>query len=99
MQFGLKDSVIQDIKTILSAYAGVDSAVIYGSRAKGNFKPYSDIDISLNGNLTLNEKWKIENNIDDLLLPYKTDIILFSNITNKDLIEHINRVGKTFYTR
>ncbi|MDR0734945.1 MAG: nucleotidyltransferase domain-containing protein [Elusimicrobiota bacterium] len=95
----MKDSIIQDIKAILSAYSGVDSAIIYGSRAKGNFKPYSDIDISLKGNLTLNEKWKIENNIDDLLLPYKTDIVLFSNITNKDLIEHINRVGKTFYAR
>jgi hypothetical protein len=39
---------------------------------------------------------KIENEIEDLMLPYKLDLSLFHQIENPDLIEHIKRVGKDF---
>jgi uncharacterized protein len=39
------------------------------------------------------ELLKIENEIDDLLLPYKVDLSLFHQIDNPSLIEHIQRVG------
>jgi type I restriction enzyme S subunit len=100
MRFGLKDSEISKIKTILAGFSDIDEAIIYGSRAKGNFKPYSDVDIALEGkNLTLNSKWKIEEKIDDLLLPYKTDIVIRSMISNDDLRAHIDRVGIKFYRK
>lgn len=42
---------------------------------------------------------KIENELDDLLLPYTFDISIFSHIKNKNLLEHIDRVGIDFYLK
>ena len=59
---------------------------IGGSRAKGNYRKDSDIDISLVGsNLNLNIILRIENELDDLLLPYHIDVSIFEKIENPDL--------------
>ena len=100
MNFVLKESDIELIQTVLSNYLEVDKVVIYGSRAKGTFKPVSDIDLTLLGEkLNLTIQYKIENDLDDLMLPYLFDISIFNQISNTDLVEHINRVGIVFFER
>jgi len=95
-QFGLDDSTINKIRDVLFSHSEVSDAIVYGSRAKGNYKPGSDIDITLRGsNLTLTMLNKIELEIDELNLPYKMDLSIYDQIDNRDLIEHINRVGKS----
>ena len=42
---------------------------------------------------------KIENDLDDLLLPYKIDLSVYHLIENQDLTDHINRVGTVFYEK
>ena len=67
---------------------------------KANYLPGSDIDLALEGkNLSLDTLHKIENDIDDLLLPYKMDLSLLRQIQNAALLDHIERVGTTFYER
>ena len=96
--FGLKDTHIKHIQSVFSNYSNVDKAVIYGSRAKGNYSTGSDIDLTLKGDdLNLSMLLKIENELDDLLLPYEIDLSIFHKIEDPDLIEHINRVGIVFY--
>ena len=100
MRYGLKDETIEKISSVLSGFPEVEKAILYGSRAKGNFKRGSDIDLTLFGPaLTLNVLLRIENRIDDLLLPYHIDLSIFESISNPDLKEHIQRVGKVFYER
>lgn len=100
MRYGLKDETIEKISSVLSGFPEVEKAILYGSRAKGNFKRGSDIDLTLFGPaLTLNDLLRIENRIDDLLLPYHIDLSIFESISNPDLKEHIQRVGKVFYER
>ncbi len=100
MKFGLTEHTLQLIIKCISNFTAIDSAVLYGSRAKGNFKDGSDIDISLKGkNLTLKDVLKLENEIDDLLLPYKFDISIYQQINNQDLIEHIDMVGIEIYNK
>lgn len=97
MQFGLSNEDIDKIKVVFAKFPEIERVVIYGSRVKGNYKPSSDIDLTLVGeklNLTLLQT--LENEIDDLLLPYKFDISIFHQISNPDLINHIERVGKEF---
>ena len=95
---GLKTWEIEQIQSILKSHAQVQRAVLYGSRAKGNYKPFSDIDLTLIGSsLNLTTQQIIENQIDDLLLPYKFDFSIYQQIQNKELIEHINRVGILLY--
>ena len=99
MKYGLSDNTIQKIRAVLSCYPQVQQAILYGSRAKGNYKNGSDIDLTLRGgtDLTLNVLYKILANIDDLLLPYTIDLSVFNDIGDPDVIEHIQRVGVTFY--
>lgn len=98
MKFGLKEKVIEQVNSVFVKFPQVEQVVIYGSRAKGNYKKGSDIDLSLKGiDIDLFLMHTIELEIDDLLLPYTFDISIFKQISNPDLIEHINRVGLEFY--
>ena len=91
---------MERIQTVLKNHQFVEQVIIYGSRAKGNYKPYSDIDITLVGpNIDLTLQNKIENDLDDLLLPYKFDVSVYYKILNKDLVDHINRIGKIIFSR
>ena len=99
-RFGLKETTIEKIGAVLAKFPQVEKAVLYGSRAKGNYKNGSDIDLTLHGtDLTLNVLYKISLEIDDLLLPYTIDLSIFEQLTDPDFIEHIQRVGVVFYER
>ncbi|MBN2637466.1 MAG: nucleotidyltransferase domain-containing protein [Bacteroidales bacterium] len=68
--------------------------MLFGSRAKGNYNRGSDIDLTIKGdNLTLNDVLDLSIDLDDLMLPYKFDLIIYDRIKEKDLIDHILRVG------
>jgi predicted nucleotidyltransferase len=98
MQYGLKSDAISRINCVFAAHPEVEQAVLYGSRAKGNYRAGSDIDLCLKGEaLTLTQMLEIENELDDLLLPYKIDLSLFHTLDNSELIDHIRRVGVVFY--
>jgi uncharacterized protein len=100
MTFGLKKETILAIQEVFSRYPEVEKAILYGSRAKGNYRPGSDIDLTAQGDMiTLTILQKIENELDELLLPYKIDLSVFHQIENPELIAHIERVGKVFYQK
>ena len=99
-ELGLKAIDIERIQIVFKDYSNIEKVILYGSRAKGNYKTYSDIDITLVGSdIDLTLQQKIENDLDDLLLPYKFDVSVFHKIENQDLIAHINRVGKVIFSK
>lgn len=99
MKFGLKPETMARINGVLAAHPEIEQAVLYGSRAKGNYRVGSDIDLCLKGDaLSLTQLLKVENELDDLLLPYKIDLSVLHALDNPDLVEHIKRVGVVFYT-
>ena len=95
--FGLTQQTIDKICQVFSDYPEIQKAILYGSRAKGNYRVGSDIDLTLIGDLTHQDLSRIEIQLDDLLLPYTIDLSLFKDIDNSELIAHIQRVGKIFY--
>jgi predicted nucleotidyltransferase len=101
MKFGLNQKVISSIQKLLARFSEVDKVIIYGSRAKGNYKTGSDIDLTLCGNAQLNLQtmFQIIEELDELMLPYSFDISIFDQISDSELIDHINRVGKIFYKK
>ena len=100
IEYGLSQKIIKEINTVFRKFEEVEKAVLYGSRAKGNYKPGSDIDITLKGEkLNLQLLNKIDIDLDDLLLPYMFDISIYDHISNNDLRDHIQRVGKVFYKK
>lgn len=100
-RFGLKESDIEKIYGVLAHHPQVERAVLYGSRAVGNYKNGSDIDLTLYGvdDLTLDILYKIDHELDELLLPYTFDLSLFTRHRDDDLIAHIQRVGVVFWQR
>lgn len=101
MTYGLQDATIQSIRAVLLRHPEVERAILYGSRAKGNFRNASDIDLTLCGgaDLTLHVLCRIMDELDDLLLPYTIDLSISNHISDPGLIEHIHRVGIVFYER
>ncbi|NMC19220.1 MAG: nucleotidyltransferase domain-containing protein [Thermogutta sp.] len=100
VKYGLPRSTVQKICAVLGRYPQVEKAILYGSRAKGNYKNGSDIDLTLLGeDLTLDVLYRIMEEIDDLLLPYMVDLSIFNDISDSDVVEHIHRVGVTFYEK
>lgn len=98
--FGLPEEAIEKIRAIFGKYPEINSVILYGSRAKGNERPASDIDLCIDGDmLTLSQLLKIENELDDLLLPWKIDLSLKHQIDNQLLLKHINNDGILFYTQ
>lgn len=99
-EFGLRPSQMDNIVQILKSNPKVNELLLFGSRAKGNFHPASDIDIAIKGErLTLNDLLDMSNALDSLWLPFKVDLINYSRISDGELIQHIKRVGQTLYKR
>lgn len=99
-QFGLSAETLEKINGVIAQHPEVESVILYGSRAKGNYRNGSDIDITLTGSaLTHSVMLRIDDEIDDLLLPYLFDISIFSHIDNPDLIDHIRCHGIPLYKR
>lgn len=100
MPYGLSEEVVNKIISVLAECPEVSSAILYGSRAKGTYRPASDIDITLMGDgLSHDLLLNIEIALDNLLLPYKIDLSLHSQIDNVNLLEHIDRVGVPLFTK
>lgn len=99
-RFGLKASVIQQITAVFAKYPTIETAILYGSRAKGTYRNGSDIDLTFTGDdLEADVLYRVDTELDDLLLPYSFDLSLLKEIENPNLLEHIQRVGITFYQR
>jgi predicted nucleotidyltransferase len=99
-RFGLREGTIAKIKGVLAAFPEVEKAVLYGSRAKGNYKPGSDIDLTLFGEgLDQRRCDQVAEALDDLLLPYMIDLSVYALLHHPELEAHIERVGQVFYER
>ena len=97
LQYGLKKETLKKIREVFARYEQVEEVIIYGSRAKGNYRPGSDIDLTLKGReLDLKTLNRISLDLDDLLLPYTFDLSVFSHISNPEFLDHIERVGQVF---
>jgi len=98
--FGLPIYVIDQLREVFRKHGAVNRVILYGSRAMGKARLGSDIDLCIDSDtLTLTELLAIENEIDDLLFPWKVDLSIKNKIDNPNLLEHINLVGIEFYHR
>lgn len=96
--FGLNEDELTEIINVLKAFPEVEQAWIFGSRALKTYKRGSDIDIAIFGShLDLIITAISYRCNEELLLPYFFDIVDYNGITNKELKEHIDRVGIPFY--
>ena len=97
--YGLDDDEMKMMHDIFAQTVNIDKVILYGSRAKGTYKPFSDVDITLVGDqLTEEDLTDVMFRLEESSLPYFCDVSLFKNLSSPDLISHIQRMGKTIYT-
>lgn len=93
----LTHAEIAQLAGVLSHYPQVQRGVLFGSRAKGNARLNSDIDLALYGDLDDLTGERIGLEMDELPLPYLFDIKAVATLKNPALVEHIQRVGVEIY--
>ena len=97
-ELGLKDQQLEEIRSFARKYPFIEQIIVYGSRAKGNFRPGSDVDLVLVGkDLKLSDQLAFWNDLDDSYQPYFFDVAIIHHIQNESLLDHIQRVGKVIY--
>lgn len=93
-RYGIPEQVWQSILSTIRQNTRISSIILFGSRAKGNFKDGSDIDLAIKGTeLDTGDIVSISVHLDELELPWKIDLVNFSVIADKALIDHIDRRG------
>lgn len=98
--YGLSDKEFAEMTAIFDKCANLEKVILYGSRAKGNYKKFSDVDITLEGDkLTLSDLFRIQDLLYESDLPYMYDVSIFSKISNPDLVDHIRRRGIVIWER
>jgi predicted nucleotidyltransferase len=97
---GLSRQTVERIQEVLGHHPEVGKAILFGSRAKGTARPGSDIDLALYGEgLNWRVLGRIEDELDDLLLPYSFSLLHHDTRTDSEVAAHIARVGLPFYQR
>lgn len=95
---GLTEIQLNKILSVFSQYDSLDMVKLYGSRAKGNYRSGSDVDLAMFGdNFSHKDLTSLALQLDDLMLAYTFDLSRFQDIESDELVEHINRVGITIY--
>ncbi len=93
-KIGISESEYDTLIRIITSIPQVSETLIYGSRAKGNYKQFSDIDLTLKGNdLNQHDIFLLSEKLEESSLPYLFDLSNYRSITNQSLIDHINRCG------
>jgi predicted nucleotidyltransferase len=99
-KFGLSLRDLESIHSILNKYSNIRTVVLFGSRAKGNFKSGSDIDLAImNSDIPEETLIKIQNDFKESDLPYFVDLVNFQSLQHNELKDHISRVGVLFYQK
>lgn len=95
--FGLKQETMTAIRRVLRHYPQVERAVIFGSRARGDFKPNSDIDIAVYCENHLPHGLYLD--LDEAVGIYKIDVVNLTHLRNQKLRRRITEQGVEIYVR
>lgn len=95
MKYGLSEETYNKIKEVIKKNKDY-KFILFGSRARGDYKSTSDIDIAIKENVSREEQYKIMNEIDLLDIIYKIDLVFIDEKTNPELLKSIRRDGVEF---
>lgn len=93
MKFGLNEREYDEIKILYFLFPNIKEILIFGSRARGDYKKVSDIDLAIKGELTKLDMANIRNYFDEGKIPYKVDVVEYEKISNEAFKENIDSEG------
>ena len=97
MNLGLPERILQAIIAKLDGKESVTRAVIFGSRTRGDYKHYSDIDIAIYCKGQLPAGLRLD--LDEAAGIYKIDVIDMNHPLDDALRQRIEEQGVEVYRR
>ena len=92
---GIDDSIEQDIISI-AIKNDIKKLILFGSRARGDFKRTSDIDLAVEGGNISAFAVQVDEEVSNIL---EFDIINLDGRVQKELLESIRREGVLLYEK
>jgi predicted nucleotidyltransferase len=99
MKYGLKDKQMGEMEEIFQSFPEIGTVWLFGSRAKGTYKPASDVDLALRGTISSKTLMRIRNAFDDSYLPFFVDVLDYDAISDGGLKNQIDAHGVLIYQR
>ena len=98
---GLSEADQLTIIKVIQSFEEIEEVILYGSRAKGNYKKGSDVDLAIQGkevtdNICSRLHWFLN---EETTLPYFFDVTCLNGLNHEGLLEHIKRVGKSLFLK
>lgn len=95
--YGIRKNLYNEIIELFKKER-LNKAILFGSRARGDYKDNSDIDLAIVFNTEDNDNYiKLFTKLEELNTLYKFDVIDFNKITNEKLKEEILKDGICIY--
>lgn len=99
-RFGLLSNEMSDIIEHIKSLPNINQAWIFGSRAMGNFKKTSDIDIAIKGNINIDTVSRLHYLVEETgTFPYRVDVVGYDLVENDNLRKHIDTYGIIIFDR
>ena len=91
---GLTQKELEILKSVFEKFDEINEVILFGSRALGTHKKSSDIDLAIKGKVNINTLSKLKYTLEeDTILPYFFDVVIYDNIKNIELKNHIDEFG------
>ncbi|WP_315108119.1 nucleotidyltransferase domain-containing protein [Clostridium intestinale] len=96
-QINLNKELLEEIIDICKRHAQIEKVVLFGSRARGDNSPKSDIDLAIYANSNFSDFIEdMENNTRTLL---EFDFSNMRTVKDEFFIEQVNKEGVTIYEK
>ena len=88
---GLPPQTLAQIQALLQAFPQIRWLKLYGSRAMGNYRPGSDIDLAFSSPVDYTAQ--LAGAFEELPIPYQVDVTHWESLAHDGLRQHIEQVG------
>lgn len=92
---GIRPLVLQEIRELAEKY-NLNKVILFGSRARGDYKPKSDIDLAVSGGDCIRFSLDVEEDTSTLLF---FDVVNLDGAVQKELLESIEKEGVCIYEK
>lgn len=97
MNNGLSQEQVQQIKNVFTLYPSIQKVWLFGSRARGDFRNNSDIDLAYEANpFTFDDELGLRSKLSALPLPYSIDLVHLNSLNEPALKSKIQEEGLEF---
>lgn len=94
---GLPENILEKLKSVFVKHPEIQSVTLFGSRARGDFKKNSDIDLAVRFFQSEDKLAKLKWDLDELPLIHKIDVVDYDGVKNPKFKEQIQTEGVVIY--